>query len=324
MARQNINRVAFLAALSTDAHRPTAARPVPYTGDPGDYDDDDSIEVGDPDDDGDEDGPEQGRARGRGKKRLGRVASAIFAPGRNVRQRRQAQARARRPAAAPIVARAASLERISDAARQKADPRFMADLAAKKALQKATAPDVLYERYSGVDNRVSGELPPDARLRASEVSAISTATFLNPTFAPQSFNFPVVGLNFELVINSTLAPLLPVGTEWTWLGDILRISSSVLNANPVTFTVTRTLGGVATQYVYTIPAMTNLSGITAFNGRLIAAVPRLSAQQVTVDPVPDLANQITISGLNTTFYSVSARFFIPGDSEVEGLLRKLR
>lgn len=322
MTRPNINRAAFLAALTSGASRPTAPRPVPFTGDPGD-DDDYDIEIGDPDDGDDEDGPEMGRARGRAGRRAGKVASAIFAPGRNIRRRRQARKPAR-PAAAPIIARAASLERISDAARQKADPRFMADLAAKKALQKAAAPDVLYERYTGVDNRVSGELPPDARLRASETSAISTATFLNPTFAPQSFGFTPVGPNFELVINSTLAPVLPSGTEWTWLGDIIRISASVLNANPVTFTVSRVLGGIATSYVYTIPAMTNLSGLTVFNGRLVAAVPRLAAQQVTVDPVPDPANQIVISGLNPAVYSVSARFLIPGDSEVEGLLAKLR
>lgn len=320
------------AAPTSNGLLPTSRRQfAPFTGDPG-YPGEDYIEIGDPDDDDDDsddddqqDGAEQGRLR-----KGGRAIVRALVPGSGRRMKKNAKKRAARarpkPAGTSLVTQASRLKRVSDAAQQKSDPYFMAKLNAKKELQKAAAPDVLFERYTGLDNRVSGEVPPNARLRPSETQAVSSATFLNAAFAPANVPFTVTGpTELTLAINAALAGFLPAGTLWTWLGDLIRISSPVLTANPVSFTLTRTLGGVATTYMYSIPSMTNLSRITQLNGRMVAALPRVAAQIVTVDPVPALANSIVISGLPTAAgaYAANLRFIVPGDTEVEGLLRKL-
>lgn len=214
--------------------------------------------------------------------------------------------------------------RLSSSARQKSDPELQTAINARKALRQAAAPDVLFERFVGIGDRITGELPPNARLRAADVYAASTLIMANPVFAPTVFQpSSAVGSTFTFVLNTMLQTVLAATTIFDWTGDLLRLTASQLNAQPLSFTVTRTLGGVATTWTYTIPAMTNASELTMFNGRLVAAVPRFAAQAVTVGPVADPTNQITVVGLPVATYSANLRLLVPGDSNVEGLLAKM-
>lgn len=214
--------------------------------------------------------------------------------------------------------------RLSSSAQQKADPVLNSAIYARKQLQQAAAPDVLFERYNGVGDRVAGELPPNARLRPADVAAASALIMSNPVFAPQVFApTSAVGSTITFVLNQVLTAVLPTSTIFDWVGDIIRLTASILNSAPLTFTVTRRFGGTDTVWTYIIPPMMNASELTMFNGRLVAAVPRFAAQAVTVNPVADTSNQIVITGLPVASYSATLRFLVPGDSQVEGLLSKM-
>lgn len=214
-------------------------------------------------------------------------------------------------------------QRLSSSAAQKADPELQNAINARKALRQAAGPDVLFERFVGIGDRVSGELPPNSRLRAADVYAASTLIMANPVFAPTIFQpTSAVGSTFTFILNTMLQTVLAAAQIYDWAGDILRLTASQLNSQPL-FSVTRTLGGVATTWVYTIPAMTNASELTMFNGRMVAAVPRFAAQAVTVGPVADPTNQIVVVGLPVASYAANLRLLVPGDSQVEGLLSKM-
>jgi len=214
--------------------------------------------------------------------------------------------------------------RLSSSAIQKSDPYLNAAVAARKQIQQAAAPDVLFERYVGVGDRVAGELPPNARLRPADVAAASTLIMSNPVFAPQVFApTTAVVSTITFVLNQVLTAVLPTSTTFDWVGDIIRLTASILNSAPLTFTVTRRFGGTDTTWTYIIPPMMNASELTMFNGRLVAAVPRFAAQAVVVNPVADTSNQIVITGLPVSAYSATLRFLVPGDSQVEGLLSKM-
>jgi hypothetical protein len=146
----------------------------------------------------------------------------------------------------------------------------------------------------------------------------------NPVFAPRVFPpTTAAGSTFTFVLNQLLTAVLPALTLFDWVGDIVRLTSSILNSAPLTFTVTRRLGGIDTTWTYIIPPMINASELTMFNGRLVAAVPRFSPRSISVNPVADTSNQIVIDGLPVASYSAALRLLVPGDSQVEGLLAKM-
>lgn len=297
----------------------------------GDIDDSDDEEGDADDDDGTEEGDARPRAsRSKKSRRRGALRSMLL-PGSGAKKRRAhrksvtGSKRLRSRKGTPLdVTRAARLKRSSNADEQKRDKAFTADLQAKKVLQRAVAPDVLYERFIGVEDRIYGDLPLDAALRPAETAAVKNAIFSNPIFAPRQFAMtPISGTAFRLYISDALAAVLPTGTEFLWAGDLIRVASSQLNAEPQEVEIRRVIGGVTTAYSYTIPVSTNLSRFTYLNGRIVAAMPRLAMAQVTSDPVPDPNNYVEVVNLDTTKYRATLRLLIPADKAVEGLLRKL-
>lgn len=196
------------------------------------------------------------------------------------------------------------------------------------AIRRAAQPgDVYFVHVDGTADRIAGPVPLAATLRPAEVRAVAASFFQNAPFTPRVFGFPVVGPNFQLDVDSSLSTTnqgpLANGTVWTWMGQIIEITASLLNSQPLQISIlVTTAAGVSFTYTYRLAARTNLVRFNTMHGDVLnGAMPRVRFAPTTVAAVASGNSRIVISGLATAVFTVGLRHFVSGDAQVEAFLR---
>lgn len=180
-----------------------------------------------------------------------------------------------------------------------------------------------YEGYVGIQQRISGPVPPGTRMRRAECAALSAAILLNRAFTPVVFPFTVVGANLEIDIDSTLNSVLGAAVPFDWTGDITNIYVALLSATPAVFTVSRTIGSSVTSYNLQLEALKNGATLYQINSNVFAAMPRITNGRLVTAAVPSGNFRVVLSGLPVANFSASMQHFIPGDSSAESVLKSL-
>lgn len=206
------------------------------------------------------------------------------------------------------------------------DPSVLRRAAAARAVRDAAAPtDILYIKTDGV-RVISTSIGPNPVMRAADARAAEVTVQQTASFEPQVFPAPIVGPVRRLDIDSALAVPnggpLAVGTPFAWVGEIWRVTASVLNATPGTpFTIFKQLGPTTTMsMVLEVARATQWVGFLCCHGVLRGGLPRITIPQVTVQAVASGDFYVT-NDLNPGTYESRLRFLQAGDREVDGFLR---
>lgn len=209
-----------------------------------------------------------------------------------------------------------------------ANPGLARAASTEAAIRRAAQPgDVYFVHVDGTADRIAGPVPLAATLRPAEVRAVAATFFQNQPFTPRVFGFPVVGPNFQLDVDSSLSTTnqgpLANGTLWTWMGQIIEITSSLLNSQPLQITILVTVNATTSfTYTYRLAPRTNLVRFNTMHGDVLnGAMPRVRFAPTTVAAVASGTSRIVVSGLATAVFTVGLRHFVSGDAQVEAFLR---
>lgn len=177
-------------------------------------------------------------------------------------------------------------------------------------------------------NEISNSLGHGATMRAVDIlsTGVSIANGI-PPFEPRIFPFQVVGNEFvffpTFAICSTNGGPLPASTLFQWALSHIRISASVLNAQPgvqanlrIEFAPTSVFGDQQ-SVLFEIGKPTAPVEICAVHGVIAAGKPRLRNMTLAATPglpVPGTDfPRVVVSGLDTTNFTLAYRFGLPGD-----------
>jgi hypothetical protein len=176
---------------------------------------------------------------------------------------------------------------------------------------------------------IASSLGAGALMRPSDVRAliVDIANGM-PVFEPQIFPFAPAGPDtFEFFPSFALevgvGGPLPAGELFKWVASHIRITSSVLNANPgiqaqmvIQFAPT-TIPGSQQTFLFELGDGTIPVILSPVHGALAGGLPRLQTRQLAVQAGVPIAGvdfpRVAILGLPTADYQIAYRFMVPGD-----------
>lgn len=182
---------------------------------------------------------------------------------------------------------------------------------------------------------ISNSLGSGAVMRASDVEAlVKDISNGLPVFEPQVFNFTPVPLTLDqLQFFPTFALAignggpLPAAELFRWVASHIRLTSSVLNAQPgiqVRITVEFAPGplpGNQQSLLTELGEGTMPSEFSVVHGAIAGGYPRLQTRQLAVTPGVPVAGvdfpRVLVSGVSNTLYTAAYRFMVPGDAPTD-------
>jgi hypothetical protein len=152
-----------------------------------------------------------------------------------------------------------------------------------------------------------------------------------PVFEPQIFPFTALGLttfqffpSFALDVGN--GGPLNAGALYKWVASHIRISNSILSANPgiqAQMTIEFALSGPGSRQtlIFELGDATIPTVLSPVHGAIAAGYPRMQTPLIAVQagvPVPGVDfPRVTITGLPTATYQVVYRFMVPGDAPTD-------
>lgn len=231
-----------------------------------------------------------------------------------------------------------AVRKIARALRDPNSPGAQADLAAAspeerrlagavRTIRDAAAPvDVLYFKTEGI-KIISSSIGPNPLMRGAEARTAETFMIKAPAFEPQVFTFaggPPQRIDVDAALAIPNGGPLPVGTIFPWVGEIWRITSSVLQSQPgINFILNKQLGpNRVMSLVCETQRATEWVGLTCCHGVLVGGLPRLTIPDVTVQAVAS-GDYFLTNSLPSPTYNTTVRFMQTGDRAIEGFLSML-
>jgi hypothetical protein len=152
-----------------------------------------------------------------------------------------------------------------------------------------------------------------------------------PVFEPQIFPFTPLGpTTFQFFPSFALdignGGPLAAGTLYKWVASHIRISNSILSANPgiqaqMTIEFAAAGPGRSQTVIFELGDATIPTIVSPVHGAIAAGYPRMQTPLIAVQagvPVPGTDfPRVTITGLPTATYQVVYRFMVPGDAPTD-------
>jgi len=152
-----------------------------------------------------------------------------------------------------------------------------------------------------------------------------------PVFEPQIFPFTPLGPTLFQFFPSFALDIgnggpLSAGQIYKWIASHIRISNSILSAQPgiqaqMTIEFAPAGPGAAQSLIFELGDATIPTILSPVHGAIAAGYPRMQSPLLAVQagvPVPGVDfPRVTVSGLPTASYQVVYRFMVPGDAPTD-------